>query len=297
MTLVSGFRQHVEKGRLVPAVVLFSLVASRSDLDLETVGTLSSGAASVARSVDLPAVPLATCNRLEIYAEAPSDAPEDVAAGQQKLLDAVAEASGLDSDTVAGSFKTLIEDDAVNHLFTVGAGLDSAVIGEREIAGQVRRSLAQAQSAGTVSGNLTKLFESATRTAKDVGAKTALGTRGRSIVSVALDIAGDMRSERPDFYREAKAVLIGTGAYAGTSLAQLAERGVGEIGVFSGSGRAAEFLHERRPSAAQYGSSARALEMHELSQAFAEAGLIIGCSGGSRQIPAAEVQSLGRLDE
>ena len=278
-------------------MVLFSLVASHSDLDLETVGTLSSGAASVAASVDLPAVTLATCNRLEIYAESPSGTPEDLAAGQQKLLHAVAEASGLDSEIVAGSFKTLMEDDAVNHLFTVGAGLDSAVIGEREIAGQVRRSLAEAQSAGTVSGNLTKLFESATRTAKEVGAKTALGTRGRSIVSVALDIAGDMRIERPDFYREAKAVLIGTGAYAGTSLAQLAERGVQGIGVFSGSGRAAEFLHERGPTVAKYGSSARALEMHELSGAFADADLIIGCSGGSRQITAAEVQSLGRLSE
>ena len=278
-------------------MVLFSLVASHSDLDLETVGTLSSGAASVAASVDLPAVTLATCNRLEIYAESPSGAPEDLAAGQQKLLHAVAEASGLDSEIVAGSFKTLMEDDAVNHLFTVGAGLDSAVIGEREIAGQVRRSLAEAQQAGTVSGNLTKLFESATRTAKEVGAKTALGTRGRSIVSVALDIAGDMRSERPDFYREANAVLIGTGAYAGTSLAQLAERGVQGIGVFSGSGRAAEFLHERGPTVAKYGSSARALEMHELSGAFADADLIIGCSGGSRQITAAEVQSLGRLSE
>ncbi|MGO1523332.1 MAG: glutamyl-tRNA reductase [Nesterenkonia sp.] len=278
-------------------MVLFSLVASHSDLDLETVGTLSSGAASVAASVDLPAVTLATCNRLEIYAEAPSDAPEDVTAGQQKLLDAVAEASGLDGDTVAASFRTLIEDDAVNHLFTVGAGLDSAVIGEREIAGQVRRSLAEAQSAGTVSGNLTKLFESATRTAKDVGAKTALGTRGRSIVSVALDIASDMRSDQPDFYREAKAVLIGTGAYAGTSLAQLAERGVQDIGVFSGSGRAEQFLQDRAPAVAKYGSSARAVQMHELSQAFAEADLLIGCSGGNRQITAAEVQSLGRLSE
>src|SRR5690625_6300481 len=106
MTLVSGFRQHVEKGRIEPAVVLFSLVASHSDLDLETVGTLSSGAASVAGSVDLPGVTLATCNRLELYADAPSDAPEDVAAGQQKLLDAVAEASGPDIDTMAGSVKT-----------------------------------------------------------------------------------------------------------------------------------------------------------------------------------------------
>ncbi|WP_300344249.1 glutamyl-tRNA reductase [Nesterenkonia sp.] len=278
-------------------MVLFSLVASHSDLDLETVGTLSSGAADVAASVDLPAVTLATCNRLEIYAETASDSPEELERGRQKLLDAVAESSELDRETVARSFRTLVEDEAVTHLFEVGAGLDSAVIGEREIAGQVRRSLAEAQAAGTTSGNLTKLFESATRTAKEVGAKTALGSRGRSIVSVALDIAGDMRGDGAAFFRGAKVVLIGTGAYAGTSLAQLSERGVPEIAVFSGSGRAEQFLAERQQSAAAHGSRVRALRMEELTEAFSEADLIIGCSGGSRQITAAEIESLGGLAE
>ncbi len=75
-------------------VTLFSLVATHSDLDLETVGTLSSGAADVAGSVDVPAVTLSTCNRLEIYAEAPSGRPEDVESAREQLIDAVAESSG-----------------------------------------------------------------------------------------------------------------------------------------------------------------------------------------------------------
>lgn len=275
-------------------MVLFSLVATHSDLDLETVGTLSSGAADVAAAVDLPAVTLATCNRVEIYAEAPSG---DVEAGRNTLISAVAAASGLDHQTVARSFRTLVDDDAAHHLFEVGAGLDSAVIGEREIAGQVRRSLAAAQAAGTASGTLTKLFEAATRTAKEVGAKTALGSRGRSIVSVALDIAGDMRGNGPQFYRNARVVLIGTGAYAGTSMAQLAERGVADIAVFSGSGRAELFLTERAEHLAERGGQARALRMDELVEAFSSADMVIGCSGGNRQITAAEVKSLARLDE
>ncbi|WP_223881145.1 glutamyl-tRNA reductase [Nesterenkonia ebinurensis] len=271
-------------------MVLFSLVATHSDLDLETVGILSSGAANVAASVDLPAVTLATCNRLEIYAESTSDSPADLEAGRQKLIQAVTESSGLDRDTVAASFKTLIDDDAARHLFEVGAGLDSAVVGEREVAGQVRRSLAEAQAAGTVSGSLTKLFESATRAAKDVGAKTALGARGRSIVSVALDITGDIRGHGPSFYKGAKAVLIGTGAYAGTALAQLNERGVPDIAVFSGSGRAEQFVAER-------GGGARALRMDQLAEAFRSADLIIGCSGGNRQITAGEIRSLAGTDD
>lgn len=275
-------------------MVLFSLVATHSDLDLETVGTLSSGAADVAAAVDLPAITLATCNRVEIYAEA---AAENVEPARNSLITAVAASSGLSYETVSRSFKTLIDDDAAHHLFEVGAGLDSAVVGEREIAGQVRRSLATAQQAGTASGSLTKLFEAATRTAKDVGAKTALGSRGRSIVSVALDIAGDMRGDGAEFYRNARVVLIGTGAYAGTSLAQLAERGVSDIAVFSGSGRAEGFLAERSEFLAARGGQARALRMEELVEAFSAADLVIGCSGGNRQITAAEVRSLARLDE
>lgn len=266
-------------------MTLFSLVATHADLDLETVGALSSGAAEVAGSVDVPAVTLATCNRLEIYAESLGDDPLTLEASRSQLIDAVATASGVDRSTIASTLRTLVEDDAVNHLFEVGAGLDSAVIGEREIAGQVRKSLADAQNAGTVSGSLTKLFESATRTAKDVGTRTALGSRGRSIVSVALDIAGDMRGDGAAFFPGASAVLIGTGAYAGTALAQLHERGVRDIGVFSGSGRAAEFVAER-------GDVARALPMEELPQAFSRADVIIGCSGGNRQITAAEIETL-----
>ena len=281
---------------MVAVVTLFSLVATHSDLDLETVGTLSSGAADVAGSVDVPAVTLATCNRLEIYAEAPSGRPDDVDSAREQLIDAVAESSGLTRETISSSFRTLVEDDAVSHLFEVGAGLDSAVIGEREIAGQVRKSLAEAQSSGTVSGNLTKLFETATRTAKDVGTRTALGSRGRSIVSVALDIAGDMRGDAAEFYQGASVVLIGTGAYAGTSLAQLVERGVGEIAVFSGSGRAEEFVAQRA-EALQAQDRIRPLAMEELGQAFRSADVVIGCSGGNRQITAGEIRTLAGLGQ
>ena len=275
-------------------MTLFSLVATHADLDLETVGTLSSGAADVAGSVSLPAVTLATCNRLEIYAETSAESGAEMEPAREQLIDAIADSSGLDRETIASSFRTLVEDDAVSHLFEVGAGLDSAVIGEREIAGQVRKSLADAQHAGTASGTLTRLFETATRTAKDVGTRTALGARGRSVVSVALDVAGDMRGDGAEFYRDASVVLIGTGAYAGTSLTQLAERGVPEISVFSGSGRAEEFVAQRSPGLSG-NSGVRALRMEELGEAFRAADVVIGCSGGNRQITAREIRTLAGL--
>ena len=104
----------------------------------------------------------------------------------------------------------------------MGAGLDSAVIGEREIAGQVRRALNEAQAAGTATGSLVRLFQAASRTAKDVGSRTSLGSRGLSVVSVALDLATDL--SRDADWTTKNIVIFGTGAYAGATMALLRER-------------------------------------------------------------------------
>jgi hypothetical protein len=77
----------------------------------------------------------------------------------------------------------------------------------------VRRALITAQHEGTSSSGLVRLFQAASKTAKDVGAQTALGSHGLSIVSVALDLATDL-SENPDWSAK-KVVIFGTGAYAG----------------------------------------------------------------------------------
>ena len=156
-------------------MTVFSLVASHHDLDLDTVARLSAGATGVGPALPgsgaAGAVVLATCNRVEIYAEADAAGVEAARAG---LLSAVAASTSLPDEDVHTAFRTLDADATARHLFEVGAGLDSAVVGEREIAGQVRRALTAAQEAGTASGPLVRLFESATRTAKDVGSRTAV---------------------------------------------------------------------------------------------------------------------------
>jgi glutamyl-tRNA reductase len=100
----------------------------------------------------------------------------------------------------------------------------------------VRRALITAQHEGTSSSGLVRLFQAASKTAKDVGAQTALGSHGLSIVSVALDLATDL-SENPDWSAK-KVVIFGTGAYAGVTMALLRARGCTEFSVFSSSGRA-----------------------------------------------------------
>ncbi|MCG2622792.1 glutamyl-tRNA reductase [Arthrobacter sp. I2-34] len=263
-------------------MVLLSLVASHSDVDLETVARLSAGSAQVASGVledgkaVSGAVVLSTCNRLEIYCEAESEA--EIETARAEVISAISGAAGLAESVVARCFGTKIGSAVTEHLFSVGAGLDSAVVGEREIAGQVRRALIQAQDQGTASAGLVRLFQAASRTAKEVGARTALGGRGLSVVSVALDLATDLSEERN--WAGKNVVVFGTGAYAGATMALLRERGCTDISVYSPSGRAATFTATR---------GGTPLTRDSLPAALAAADVVIGCSGSDSQVGADDV--------
>ena len=151
------------------------------------------------------------------------------------------------------------------------------MVGEREIAGQVRRALASAQEEGTVPGELVQLFEHAAHTARQVGQHTTIGSQGRSIVSVALDLA-DAVAEKD--WKTRRALVFGTGAYAGATIAALRERGCEDIWVNSRSGRAPEFAAKRDVRAVPKGETYKAME---------QADVIVGCSGGSDPLSPAEI--------
>ncbi|WP_431712176.1 glutamyl-tRNA reductase [Glutamicibacter uratoxydans] len=252
-------------------MVYISLVASHSQLDLETVAQLSASAGELApaslksgsQNINGTVV-LATCNRFEVYADAASPL-----AAANELVEHLATSTGIPAHHLDSKLLRFEGRAVIDHLFSVGAGLDSAVVGEREIAGQVRRALTEAQAQKSTTGNLTRLFEAATRTAKDVGSQTELGSQGKSVVSVALDLADDLMSAASS-WADQDVVLFGTGAYAGATLALLRERGVQRIKVYSTSGRASDFASKR---------DVIAIEHDELDQALREADIIIGCSG------------------
>ncbi|MHA7175422.1 glutamyl-tRNA reductase [Arthrobacter sp. Sr24] len=296
-------------------MVLFSLVASHTSLDLETVARLSAGAAAV--SAELCAgnnpvaglVSLTTCNRYELYVQASSG--EDVEAARSTAIEAISRHSGLAETHVSQALATLQGDAVVRHLFAVSTGLDSAVVGEREIAGQVRRALGSAQELGVTTPSLVRLFQSAAKTAKEVGAQTALGRRGMSIVSVALDLAAELQDASAPSAGELQdaispfagvspnasaaasslagksAVLFGTGAYAGAAMAQLMQRGCTDISVYSSSGRADAFVASR---------GGTALDEHSLPSALAQASLLVGCSGSGQQITQADLAQVRHTD-
>jgi glutamyl-tRNA reductase len=252
-------------------VVLLSLTASHRELDLDALERLSTGSSSVGRVVVgscgpvAGAVVISTCNRFELYLDV--DAPlsgDGVRHATRHVAELVAHASGVTGDVAARSFTVRTGPEVTEHLFAVASGLDAMVVGEREIAGQVKRSLVVAREQETTSKTLELLFQTASRTSKRVGTDTELGAAGRSVVALALELA---ERELPP-WDGTRAVLIGTGSYAGASVAALRARGCDDIRVYSQSGRAEAFAesHGVQP-------------VDSLVEALADADLVVSCSG------------------
>lgn len=204
---------------------------------------------------------LGTCNRLAILV----DAPEGRSA--ESLRDAVSSFFAERSGTGAPIDLSLWSGRAAyRELFATAAGLESMVVGEREIAGQLRRALILATAEGTVTGAITRAVEHASTVSRRVAATTALAGAGRSVVAVGLDLAA-RRLPPPQGVR---ALIVGTGAYAGATVTALRTRGICEIGVYSRSERAREFAA---------GHCVRAVDEDELPRSLARADLVITCRG------------------
>jgi len=264
-------------------VVLMSLIASHHDLDLAVLERLSADAHALGRDVVADCAPvsgavvLATCNRFEVYLDVDDAAHAPDA--RTAVARAVADRSGYTADHVLTHLRADTGADVAAHLFSVASGLESMVVGEREISGQVRRALAAARRDATTTSDLERLFQQASRTSRAVGSQTGLGAAGRSVVGVALDLVEDGLPAWPDV----RCVLVGTGSYAGASLAALKARGVGEVHVYSASShqRAAAFATAR---------GVRSVGPDDLDTVLAEAHLVVACSGA--QAPILQVDAL-----
>src|SRR5699024_11605250 len=150
----------VSKFRTIGAIVVMSsLYAAHTWLVLATVAKLASGASEVSEAVSSDAISgvitLSTCNRVELYAETGAN---NVEQASTEILQSIADATGLSYDTVASAFQLYRHDAAVRHLFEVGSGLKSAVVGERQCAGQVRRALIETREASRTHAGVSRLF-------------------------------------------------------------------------------------------------------------------------------------------
>lgn len=221
------------------------------------------------------AVVLPTCNRLEVYLET-----DNAVAAREAIVTQLHRTTALDRHLIDAALVTYEGDDAVRHLMSVASGLESMVVGEREISGQVRRAYIEAQHHAHHTPLLDRLFQSALRTARVVASSTGLGTSGQSVVSVAFDLA-----QRSVDLPRARAVVIGTGALAQSGVSSMRARGIEILGVFSPSGRAAAF-------GAKHG-------LHALNRAGLEAALrgvdlVLACSGSESTVLTSRMVSEAR---
>lgn len=220
-------------------------------------------AAAVADSPDAVSgvVTVLTCNRAEFYLDTPS--PDSALPW---LIDSIAHASDLSPTEVAQVFRVLTGGSVVRHLFAVTSGLESMVVGESEITGQIRRSFADAHARGLTTARLNRLFQHAQQVAKNVAGTTGVGRSGRSIIHTALDLvnAGQTHSD------PGPALIVGTGAYARVVTMALKKRGVTDIWVYSRSGRAPVF-------ASQHG--VEPVTTDQLEWALTKAEWVISASG------------------
>lgn len=206
---------------------------------------------------------LSTCNRVELYAYADAAQPDP----RQQLTDYLSELRGVDTAVFAKHLHYFTGQAAINHLMRVAAGLDSLVLGEPQILGQVSTAYttaAQTHAAGPV---LRRLFETAIRAGKRVRTETAISSSPASISSVAVTLAQAAAGELTD----KKALIIGAGEMAELALKALQARKIGAVTVINRTGPRAQSL------TAKWGGAASGME--QLEALLAEADIVISATG------------------
>ena len=218
------------------------------------------------------ALVLSTCNRLEVYADVTK-----FHGGVQEVTERIAARTGVEIDELTEHLYVHYEDRAVQHLFSVASGLDSMVVGEQQILGQLRAAVQTAREEDCIGRSLGQLAEHALRTGKRVHTETGLDAAGRSLVSVGLDLA----SRAVGAMSAVSALLVGAGAMSSLAGTMLRRTGAGAITIVNRTHERGERL------AAQI--DARAARPQDLEVELREADLLISCTGAVGTVVAADI--------
>lgn len=247
---------------------------------------------------------LSTCNRIELYADV-----DKFHAGVAELSTLLAQHSGVSLDELTPYLYVHYEDRAVHHLLSVACGLDSMVVGEGQILGQIKDALALAQEQHTAGRLLNDLFQQALRVGKRAHSETGIDKAGQSLVTFGLEqlarsvdgpdahciLADDAASEAmavapgtPDVDAWAhgrRALVIGAGSMSSLAAATLARAGVAELAVANRTLERAErltaILTEPGSSGSAHGLVARAVRMDAVPAELAGADIVISCTGAT----------------
>ncbi|MBA0124605.1 glutamyl-tRNA reductase [Haloechinothrix sp. YIM 98757] len=220
---------------------------------------------------------VSTCNRVEIYAVV-----ESFHGGLSGVSSVLARMAGVDVASLYDSMYVHYAGAAAEHLFSVACGLDSMVVGETQILGQVRAAYAAAREAGTVGSTLHDLIQSTLRAGKRVHSETELGALGASVVSEALEAAVDGTGALAG----RSAVIIGAGSMGALAAAQLREYGIADVTVAN---RSVDNATRLVSSFTEHGIPSRAVGLGELPDILAGADLVVCCTGAQDTVLTADV--------
>ncbi|MFJ1897798.1 MULTISPECIES: glutamyl-tRNA reductase [unclassified Streptomyces] len=225
---------------------------------------------------------LATCNRIELYADV-----DKFHAGVAELSTLLAQHSGVGLDELTPYLYVHYEDRAVHHLFSVACGLDSMVVGEGQILGQIKDALALGQELHTAGRLLNDLFQQALRVGKRAHSETGIDRAGQSLVTFGLEQLAGGRD--PAAWAEGKrALVIGAGSMSSLAAATLARTGVAEIVVANRTRARADRLVEILSQAAGTSVAAHAVEMAAVSDELTRADVVVSCTGATGLVLSAE---------
>lgn len=211
---------------------------------------------------------ISTCNRLEVYT-----VTNAFHSGVEDVMRVLGEVSGVDVADLRRYLYVRYSDAATEHIFTVTSGLDSMVVGEQQIIGQVRTAYVDAAERGTVGPNLHSLAQAALHTGKRVHSETGIDDSGASMVTVALEQA--MELMRVDDLRGKTALVLGAGAMSSLAATHLGKNGIDSLVLANRTRDRAERLAEHSREA---GVPAEVVDFSDRASVLSRVDLVVSAT-------------------
>jgi len=213
------------------------------------------------------AVVLSTCNRTEVYAHATRFHP-----GVGVITEFLADLAGVDPALLGPHLLTYFDDGAVAHLFSVAAGVDSLVVGESEILGQVRNAWQIAEELGATDPALSRVFRQAIEVGKRARTETAIGRNHASVSSVAVELA----EQHVGSLHDRRVLLLGAGEVGEGLVTALLKTGVEHAAIANRTFERAQQL------AARVGGVA--IELDALPDTLADVDVLLTSTGAEHTV-------------
>jgi len=227
---------------------------------------------------------VSTCNRVEVYADV-----DRFHAGVTAICELLARHCGVPAQELTQHLYVHYEDRAVSHLLAVACGLDSMVVGEDQILGQVRSAVKLAAEQGTVGRVLSELGRLALRTGKRARAETGIGRAGLSLLSAAIELAAARLgpvSPGTDALAGRDVLIVGAGSMSSLAAATTARSGAASIAVANRTRK-----HAERLAASVSTTMTTITGLADLPAAVAAADVVISCTGAAGQVITREMVS------